>query len=393
MSGAELAARTEAGRALVELAARHGAEFLDRAAAHDAAGRYVAANVDALKTTGFLAGTTPTEFGGLGVDSLHDLVVAISRLARGCPSTAIAANMHLGFAWHIQRAWRYGTAEDLAPLLKMLGTGQVVTCHAGTEPGGRSLLEPATQARACPEGYLLNGRKMFATNSEIADLVTVYLTIVDADGKPRLGSAAVPRGTAGMTVLGNWDALGMRGSGSHDVVFTDCLLPADAVRDEGPVGAVSLPLWAGLFAINFPLVGTYLGIAEYARELAVDAARRKRPGSALASQVAEIEVALATARAVLERAADVLDECLARPDAELTQDGVDVALHEFQAAKLVVNRSAAAIVDAAMTVVGGASFRTGHPLGRLYRDVRAGPFMAPYSTLDGLGFLAESGLA
>lgn len=396
---AGLAARTEAGRRLTELAQTHAEDFFSRAAKHDAQGRFVHENFAAMRVSGFLAGTAPTEFGGTGVDSLHDLTVAVSRLARGCPSTAIAANMHLGFGWHISRIWRQAGADaagsELAPLLKLLGGGQIVISHAGTEPTGRSLLDPATEARSADGGYVINGHKIFATNSEIADIVTVYLHVVDADGRRRTGSAAVPRGTTGMRVADNWDALGMRGSGSHDVVFTDCRVPAEAVRVGGPVGAVPPDLWSGLIAINFPLVGAYLGIAECARGLAVTAAHRKRRTPArgvIDLQIAEIEVELAAARGVLDRAADEIDRCLARSDAFLTMAQVNAAVHEFQCAKLVVNRAAAAVVDRAMSVVGGSAYLTGHPLGRLYRDVRAGPFMAPFSTNDALLFISRMGL-
>ena len=63
-----------------------------------------------MKTSGFLAAAAPEQFGGLGVESVHDITVAISRLARGCGSTAIAANMHIGAVWVVTRTWSQGIA-------------------------------------------------------------------------------------------------------------------------------------------------------------------------------------------------------------------------------------------------------------------------------------------
>ena len=190
-----------------------------------------------MKKSGLLAAAAPEQFGGLGVESAHDITVAISRLARGCGSTAIAANMHIGAVWVVARNWRQGIAtgdtaasEGLGQFLPVLGQSQVIVSGAGTESGS-SFVFPQTTATPVDGGYVINGHKIFATNSDIADSVTVFLKIPDGDGWWRSGMAIVLRGAEGMDVRGNWDAMGMRGSGSHDIVFTDCFVPA---RDGVP---------------------------------------------------------------------------------------------------------------------------------------------------------------
>lgn len=400
-----LTAHTKAGARMVELAEEHAADFATRAEQHDAENTFVRENFDAMRASGFLAATAPREYGGLGVDSLHDMTVALSRLARGCSATAIATNMHLGFVFDISRTLRQADADgpfatQLTLLARLLGRSRMVMSHAGTERGGVFSF-PTTEASPTDGGYLVNGHKIFATNAAIADAFTVFVRVPDGAGWYRMGSAVIRRNTPGVKVMDNWDAVGMRGSGSHDVVFSDCFVPADMVQLGARVGEPTPVMWPGLLAVNFPLVGVYLGIAEAGHALTVSTAqtRRRKPyDQPLAERpvaqflLAEMEVALATARATLGRTCEAIDEFLAHTDEELTMEDVNRVVMDYQCTKLIVTGAAAEVVDRAMTVVGGASYLTGHPLGRLYRDVRAGGFMQPYAPMDAMEFIGRVSL-
>ena len=102
----ELQARTDAGRDLVSLAERLAADFATRAGEHDRDGSYPFENVRALGETGYLAAPVPRELGGLGVESVHDLLVASSRLARGDAAVTIGLNMHLIPVISMAHRWR-----------------------------------------------------------------------------------------------------------------------------------------------------------------------------------------------------------------------------------------------------------------------------------------------
>jgi alkylation response protein AidB-like acyl-CoA dehydrogenase len=404
----ELKATTAAGRRMVELAEEHSVDFATRAAEHDRENSFVAENFDLMKKSGFLAAAAPEEFGGLGVDSVHDVTIAISRLARGCASSAITANMHIGAVWVVTRTWQQGrlagdsaVEEGLGRFLPILGASQVIVSGAGTESGSAAFAFPQTTATPVDGGYVINGHKIFATNSDIADSVTVFLKVPDGEGWYRGGIAIVLRGSPGMDVRGNWDALGMRGSGSHDVVFTDCFVPKEMVTVNQPVGTFGAEGWPSLAATNYALIGAFLGIAEAARTYIVDMAktRRKKPFDLLMAdqpatqfQIAEIDVGLAAARATLGRTALLMDEYFARPDSELTMDDVHFLMHEWQCTKLIVNRAATDIVDRAMALSGGAGYLASSPLSRLYRDVRAGPFMQPLSPNEAFEFIGQVAL-
>jgi alkylation response protein AidB-like acyl-CoA dehydrogenase len=106
-----------------------------------------------------------------------------------------------------------------------------------------------------------------------------------------------------MDIRNNWDALGMRGSGSHDIVFQDCFVPDTALRDDGPWGEWTERFMSGNMAFNMGLVGAFLGIAEAARDPIVELVTTRRKGlsgrllaerAPIQHLIAEIEIDLGT---------------------------------------------------------------------------------------------------
>src|SRR3954469_8550462 len=102
----ELAAKTDAGARLVRLAETLALQLARRAPEHDREASFPHAGIDALKRAGYFTAPIPAERGGLGVTSVHDLVVASSRLARGDASIAIGVNMHLVVVLNIVQRWQ-----------------------------------------------------------------------------------------------------------------------------------------------------------------------------------------------------------------------------------------------------------------------------------------------
>lgn len=389
---------TEAGRRFVALCEDHAADFAARADQHDREGSFPFENWDEMKASGVLGACVPTEFGGLGVESLHDVMVGTSRLARGDASTTIGAHMHYALALPFERLRREKFAEGDAEaaariegLLRLMPGSVLATPN--TEPGNNILIRPRTTATPVDNGYVINGRKIFGTNTPVADIFAFWVTATPPSGGPECMSIAMaPRGAEGMTHLDDWDALGMRASGSNSIVFEDCFVPAEMVTLGEPIGAVGVDVLLALLSVSFPLVGTFIGIAEAARDHVVEqaATRRRLPSNLLLAErpgvqqlVAEMEVDLSAARAIIARAASLVDAYLggrAGPDCDL--DDVHALMKEFQCANVVVKRNAIAIVDRAMSALGGSSYMASSPLARLWRDVRAGPFMQPFSPVE-----------
>jgi alkylation response protein AidB-like acyl-CoA dehydrogenase len=360
-------------------------------------------NYQDMAESGVTAAFVPTELGGLGLESLHDWTLAIATLARGDASTAIAINMHLAVSRGLTTAYRAaragGTSADaLASQLSAIAAGKMLICATATERGTDNL-HPLTEAARTEQGWSINGTKLFVTMSPIATHIAMNLRIREPDGD-HIGTTMMPVDTPGVLPQDDWDALGMRASGSQSIRFEDVQLPAAAVRRLGPWGRWSVAVLMNRALANLPLVGAFLGIAEYAYELAIDAVNKQqrlgepvnaRPG--IQHLVGEMDIELAKCRSILQQTTRGVDEFLLRygnrqPPVEAAHE----IMKDYQAAKWVVNRGAIDIVSKAMDLFGGAGFMSSQPLSRLYRDVRAGPFMQPYSPTEAPAYVGQVAL-
>jgi alkylation response protein AidB-like acyl-CoA dehydrogenase len=388
----ELTATTEPGQHLAALAGQLANEFAENAAAHDRAATFPHESVRALKASGYYAAPVPKQLGGLGVASTHDLIVASTRLAQGDASVAIGVNMHLAVLHNIARLWHRADAAGDArrakalsgPLVAVVRDGMVIAA-AVSEPG-QDLTRPATTATRTENGWRVDGRKMFCTGSPSATVLYASVSYVDVDGTQRYGYAPVPVHAPGVVLHDDWDALGMRASGSQSVSFEGVELPAAAVRGGFPagdaLGYIERNLPAGLFHAS-----ASLGIAESANDIANAAlARRGEPDARARTLVAENAIDLGAARASLSRAAERIDE-------SSIGDGDILALFaEAQAAKIFVNDAASRVVDRTLILSGGSGYLNGSPLARAYRDVKAAAFMHPLGANRAYEFLADVSL-
>jgi alkylation response protein AidB-like acyl-CoA dehydrogenase len=398
---------TASGSRFISLAEQHAADFATRADQHDREGSFPFENIEVMQRSGVMAACVPAELGGMGVESLHDAILGINRIGRGDGSTAIATAMHVFSTWVLTRAWRAATAAGDAPqaertasLLRQIAAGQVVQCSPQSEPG-TDMLHPFVEATKIEAGWHLNGRKIFGTLSPAASHMIIVCRIRDPQGGFRRAAASIPSNSAGVDIKNNWNALGMRASGSHDIVFQDCFVPETALREDGPWGEWSERNLSSQVAFNMGLVAAFLGIAEAARDLAVLAVTRRRgPNSqpvaerpAIQHLIAEIEIDLAAARAMLARTATMADAFFSQhPAGRVPLGELHQLMKDFQCTKWFVNRKAIEIVDRALTASGGASYLSTNPLARLYRDVRAGPFMQLFSPNEAFEYIGKVAL-
>jgi alkylation response protein AidB-like acyl-CoA dehydrogenase len=370
----ELTAKTESGARLVRLAESLAEELATRAAVHDRDASFPHASIDALGRARYFAAPIPVEHGGLGATSVHDVVVAASRLARGDASVAIGVNMHLVILMNIVRRWQIAVAagdgrraEIFGASMRAIAQDGVVIAAAISEQG-QDLTRPRTTATRTRDGWRIDGRKAFCTMSPAATVLYTAVTFVDDDGVERYGYAQVPTDAPGVEICGDWDALGMRASGSHSIVYDGVELPRSALPGGFLAGDsdayMERNLAAGLFHAS-----ASLGIAENAAAaIAATLASRGEPDARARTLLAQNVVELGAARATLARSATLVDES--------DQDTATV-FAETQAAKTFVNEASARIVDRALALSGGAGYLNAHPLSRAYRDVRAGGFMHP----------------
>jgi alkylation response protein AidB-like acyl-CoA dehydrogenase len=386
----QLQATTEKGRRLVALAEAHAAGFAGRAARHDSEGSFAFENLEELKASGYLYAPVPQAYGGLGVDSVHDVLVAASRLAEGDPSRTVGTNMHLVTMMSMARMHSIacnredGTraAATGAQMEEIVRSSSVIGA-AVSEPD-QDLLRQKTTAVREDAGWVLNGRKIISSMAPAATHFAVSVTYTDDRGEERFAYVIVPRETPGLTVHEDWDALGMRASGSVSITFDGCRV-ANGPGRGAPAGVITAEYLEQMLTSGPAHAAVSLGVAEAAHRLAADAVARKRDrdgdGAVRATTIqlaAENALDLGAARAMLGRSLALIDEHYAvHPHGYGSLEEAQAIFAEAQAAKAFANQAAVRIVDRAMTIVGGGAFMNAHPLSRLYRDARAGAFMHP----------------
>ena len=246
-------------------AAELGAAIAEHAARHDRDGTFVAEAYELLRSSGYLALAVPEELGGRGA-TIRQVAMAQRELARHCASTALASVMHHHVV--LFTAWRYrrGLPGAEATLRRVADDGIVLV-----STGGADLTRPRGEAVRVEGGYQVSGRKIFASQAPVGTVLSTMFPFDDPDEGRIVLNMAVPMASEGVTVLETWDALGMRGTGSHDVELVDVFVPDERVLARRPHGRIDAPLQVILSNAMPPIAAVYLGVAEAARDHAVAA--------------------------------------------------------------------------------------------------------------------------
>jgi len=361
------------------LAAALADRFAAGAAAHDRAGTFAADHVAALRAIGWPRLAVPAALGGLGA-GLGASVDAHRRLAAGDASTALAVAMHtqtIGAA----AAGGLWAGDAFARLCAdVVGRGAWVNaCASEPELGSPSRGGlPRTTARRVVDGWRIDGRKTFASLSPALDAFVIPAAVEGAEASEGIGRFLVPRGD-GVRLASTWDALGMRGTGSDDIILEGVVVPDDALlyRQSALAPDPNAPNANAWFTLL--LASVYLGIADAALRLAARYAGERVPtalGRPLATvegvqrRLGEAELARRTASTVLTTAARAWDDAAGAGDVAGVGD-------DIVAAKVVVTNHARRVVDAAVRVIGGAAMGRALPIERHWRDVQAGLFHPP----------------
>lgn len=360
--------KTERQAEFIALGDRMATVAAAQADEHDRNNTFPHDTFDALRESGYLKLTVPEEFGGRGANPL-EVMLAQEHLARGSGAVALGATMHLGIVGGLadSRTWPPELLERF--FSEVVNDGALINSAASEPDLGSPSRGGAFQTTAVRDGdgWRINGRKTWTTLSPGLSYAQVQLTVEEGDGETNRGGFLVPMTTPGVRVEDTWDNASMRASGSNDVVFEDVVVP-DAYRLPAPSGPPASQ------AGSWSLLGSavYLGIAQAARDFAVQFARERVP-SGLGKPIAELETVqhrVARMDILLLQARSVLYSI-----AEVWQDHADLReaiAWQFAAAKYTVTNHAIEITDQALRVVGSAGLEKKYPLERYFRDVRAG---------------------
>jgi acyl-CoA dehydrogenase len=331
-----------------------GPRFASRAAEHDESGAFVAENYAELKELGVLAAGIPEALGGGGA-TYSELCGLLRGLARSCGATALALAMHTHLVAAVVWRWRRDP-KAVEGLLRRIVDERLVLISTGAS----DWLGGSGRAERVAGGWRVNARKIFGSGVPAGDVLITGAVWDDPEVGPTVLHFRLSLKADGVRVLDTWHVMGMRATGSHDVTIEDAFVPDTAISDRRPQGKWHLLMHVAS-AHAFPLVySVYLGIAEAARDLAVQRMRERGRGDADVCQlVGEMENELATARLAH---ADMVAAAAAEPGPETT--------NRVMTGRTLTGRAALRTVDKAMEVVSGAALYHSTGLERLFRDVQ-----------------------
>ncbi|MBI5278854.1 MAG: acyl-CoA/acyl-ACP dehydrogenase [Burkholderiales bacterium] len=371
-------------------------KFAPRAAQWDEEASFPFANYDDLRDAGLLGLCVPQAHGGQGADYATYMMVA-AEIGRSCGATALTYNMHIcstlwtgvladGIAMTGEQREEHDrrrrlhfrrVVDDGAIYAQPFSEGSAAA--AGRAPFG-------TTARKVEGGWVVNGRKIFASLAGAADYYGLLCTEDKGDQHPDVRDTlylAVPAENDGLTISGDWNPLGMRGTVSRNLLFKEVFVADDEQLMPRGVYFKGAQTWPAMF---FTLAPTYLGIANAAYDFTVQYLRGEVPGEPPVKRrmYPTKQVAVAQMRIQLEQMKSLFLRAIleARPNPSKDER------MRLYAAHYSVMEGANDIARLALRTCGGQSMMKHLPLERLYRDSRCGSLMLPWTAelvLDRMG--------
>ncbi|RFZ88839.1 isovaleryl-CoA dehydrogenase [Shinella sp. WSJ-2] len=309
---------------------------------------------------GLLGITAPEGFGGSGMGYLAHCV-AMEEISRASASVGLSYGAHSNLC--VNQLVRNASPAQREKYLPKLISGEHVGALAMSEPGaGSDVVSMKLRADKRGDRYVLNGNKMWITNGPDADVLVVYAK-TDPDAGPRgITAFLIEKGFKGFSTAQKLDKLGMRGSNTGELVFTDCEVPEENVM--GTVGRGVNVLMSGLDYERVVLSGGPLGIMAACLDVVVPYIHERRQFDRpigefqlMQGKVADMYVALNACRAYVYAVATACDR------GETTRkDAAGCILYSAEmATKLALE---------AIQSLGGNGYINDYPTGRLLRDAK-----------------------
>lgn len=384
-------------RELIEKAEWLGVTSLGpRAARFDRQASFPFENYDDLRTHGFLGLCIPKEQGGLGAD-LKTYSLVSATLGKYCGATALTFNMHacsslwtglLSESLEMSNAQRTEHLAHQRVHIQRILEGAIYAqpfsegsaAAAGKSPFG-------TLARKVDGGWLINGKKIFASLADGADYFGILASEDRASESKSMRDTlyiAVPRTAPGLEVIGDWDPLGMRGTTSRTLIFKDVFVADSEQMMPRGLYFQAAQRWPHMFTTLSP---TYMGLCIAAYQFTVRYLRgeiegmgppvKRRQFATKQITVAQMHITLEQTRAIFLR---MLQDARIDPPK-------DARLRAY-ASQYSVMENAQELARLAIRTCGGQSMLKSLALERIYRDARCGSLMLPWTAelcLDRLG--------
>jgi alkylation response protein AidB-like acyl-CoA dehydrogenase len=379
---------TDAQAELIAKARRFGKRVLaPRAAKHDREATFPIENFRDMKDEGLLSICVPKAYGGSGA-GFQTYCLAAAELGRYCGATALSWNMHV-----CSTLWSGPLADDL-PMSDEDRAGHeerrrkhyarivddgAIYAQPFSEGGAAAAGTVAfgTEARVVDGGFVVNGKKIFASLSGSADYYGILCTErAEGEAASRRNTLylAVPANSKGVEVVGDWDPLGMRGTVSRTLLLKDVFVPESEMLMPHGVYFSAATRWPHMFLTLSP---TYMGLAQAAYDFTVAYLRGELPGMPPVKRrmYPTKQIAVAEMRIMLEQTKALWFQAVTEARANPSKDQV---LRAY-AAQHTVMENANAIATKAIRTCGGQAMLKSLPLERIYRDSRCGSLMLPWT--------------
>jgi alkylation response protein AidB-like acyl-CoA dehydrogenase len=306
----------------------------------------------------------PEQYGGGGADVVTTML-ALEALGYGCDDNGLVFSVNAHLWTSVIPLWRFGTEEQKRRWLPGLCSGELIGCHAITEPeAGSDSFAMRASATARDGGFVLNGSKTFITNAPVADLLIVFARTGDAIGPFGISAFLVEGGTPGCAVSGDIEKMGLRTSPMAEVVLEDCFVPASSMLGRpGKGGEIFQEAMRWERAC---IMASQVGAMRRTMEASVAYARERRQFGtpigkfeSVADMIADMKIAVDASRALVLRAGWLMD-----------------AGHEASAeaavAKAFVGEANVRVHLDAVQVHGGYGYATEFEIERALRDAVGG---------------------
>ena len=376
----------EAG--LIERARRFGATRLAaRAAQHDRDATFPIENFRDMAGEGLLSICIPKADGGAGA-AFRTYCLAAAELGRYCGATALSWNMHI-----CSTLWTGALADDLdmsredraehnarrkLHYRRIVERGAVYSqpfSEGGAAAAGMAAF--GTEAKPVDGGFVVNGRKIFASLAGAADYYGILCTERSGDEAASRRNTlylSIAADAPGLAITGDWNPLGMRGTVSRTLVFEDVHVPADEMLMPRGVYFRAATQWPHMFLTLCP---TYMGLAQAAYDFTITYLRGELPGMPPVKRrmYPTKQMAAAEMRIMLEGTKALFFQAVSEARANPTREQI---LRAY-ATQHTVMENANAIAVKAIRTCGGQAMLKDFALERIYRDSRCGSLMLPWT--------------